>query len=171
MRWAAETAREGLAAMDKGEYAAAAKLFQESANAYPHPTTLRRLGICSLLDRRPADAVLYLAAAVELSSPSRRTRPRLLLAKALLIAGNEPRCARLLKAALKGFPGVVGTGVVEVLKGKKDHPRLHQLIDELLDLIPERYDTSDAERDPPVNYDLLLITYRQRNAGSTASST
>jgi tetratricopeptide (TPR) repeat protein len=165
--WAAEIAREGSAAMGKGDYAAAAKLFQESAYAYPHPTTLRRLGICLLLDRRPADAALYLAAAVELSNPSRRTRPRLLLAKALLTAGNESRCARLLKAALKDFPKVVGAGGVEVLKGKRDRTKLHRLVDELLDLIPESHDAFDAEKDPPVNYDRLLTIYRQRNSDST----
>lgn len=161
VEWAAEIAKEGSAAMDKGEYAAAAKLFQESAEAYPHPTTLRRLGICLLLDRRPADAVLYLAAAVELSSPSRRARPRLLLAKSLLTAGNGSRCARLLRATLEVFPDVVRAGAAEVLKGRRGQIKLHGLIDELLGLIPKERDTSDAVKDPPVDYSRLIAIYRK----------
>lgn len=150
---------EGLAAMDNCKYLAAAKLFQESADAYPHPTTLRRVGICLLLDRRPADAVLYLAAAVELSNPSRRTRPRLLLAKALLIAGNEARCVRLLKITLNVFPDVVRAGAAMVLKAKRDHTKLHSLIDELLALIPIEQDASGAVKDPPISYRHLLAIY------------
>ena len=163
MGWAGELAREGSAAMDKGEYAAAAKLFRESAEAYPRPTTLRKLGICLLLDRRPADAVLYLAAAVELSSPSRRTRPRLLLAKALLTAGNGSRCVRVLKEAVPVFPLVIRAGAADVLGGKRDEIKLHRLIDELLTLIPERYDVSDAAKDRPVDFNHLGAVYRRRD--------
>jgi tetratricopeptide (TPR) repeat protein len=167
VKWAADLARNALAAMDKGKYRRAAKLLQESAETYPHPSTLRRLGICLLLDRRPADAVLYLAAAVELSSPSRRTRPRLLLAKALLTASNESRCARILRSVVKDFSDVIWAGITKVLKGKRDQLRLHRLIDELLGLIPMEHDTSDAMKDPPVDYNHLLVIYRQRNVDST----
>ena len=112
--------------------------------------------------------MLYLAAAVELSNPSRRTRPRLLLAKALLTAGNESRCTRLLKISLKGFPDVVGAGAAEALKSRRERSKLHRLIDELLELIPEKHDTSDGVKDPPVDYGRLLATYRLRNVQTTS---
>ncbi len=115
MECAAEVARESVAAMVRGEYATAATLFLDSVNAYPHPTTLRRLGICLLLDSRPADSVLYFAAAVELSNKSRRTRPSLLLAKALLTAGNASRCAKLLKNGMEFFPEVISGRIIRPL--------------------------------------------------------
>jgi hypothetical protein len=165
--YAAETAREGLAAMDKGEYVIAAKLLHESAEAYPHPSTLRGLGICLLLDRRPADAVLYLAAAVTLSRPGRRTRPLLLLAKAMLTAGNEPRCAKLLKEGVEIFPYIVGAKIAAALRSRWKKIDLHCLIDELLSLIPKEYETLDAWKDPPVDYGCLIDTYCQRNVDDT----
>ncbi len=122
--------------------------------------------MCLLLDRRPADAVLYLAAAVELSRPTRRTRPRLLLAKALLIAGNESRCARLLKTAVDDFPDVIKAGTAEALKGQRDRIKLHRLIDELFNLIPKERDASDAEKDPPVDYGRLLAIYCRSDVDS-----
>jgi len=168
MESAAEVAREGVSAMIRGEYATAATLFLDSVNAYPHPSTLRRLGICLLLDRRPADSVLYLAAAVELSNKLRRTRPSLLLAKALLTAGNEVRCARLLKNGMEFFPEVISGRIVGAFRDGWKQADLHRLTDELLNLIPASYDTVEAKRnDPPVNYSRLLHLYNLRKPNST----
>ena len=167
IRYATEVASEGLAAMHKGEYAVAAKLLKESAEAYPHPATLRRVGLCLLLDRKPADAVIYLAAAVTLSSPARRARPLLLLAKAMLTAGNGSRCAKLLRDGVKTFPYVVRGGVVDALRAGWKKADLHRLIDELFSLIPKEYDVSDAEKDPSVDYGCLIETYRQRTVDDT----
>ncbi len=153
--------------MGRAEYAAAAMLFLESINAYPHPTTLRRLGICLLLDCRPADAVLYLAAAVGLSNKSRRTRPSLLLAKALLTARNEAWCARLLKNGMEFFPEVISGRIVEAFRNGWKRADLHRLTDELLALIPASHDTVEAKNDPPVNYSRLINIYNLRRADST----
>jgi hypothetical protein len=170
MESAVEVAREGVAAMVKGEYAAAVTLFLESIKAYPHPTTLRRLGICLLLDRRPADSVLYLAASVELSNKSRRTRSSLLLAKALLTAGNEAQCTRLLKNGIEFFPEVISGRIVEAFRDGWKRADLHRLTDELLTLIPTSHDTVEAKIDPPVNYSRLLHIYNLRKADSTYDS-
>jgi len=167
MESAAEVAREGVVAMVKGEYASAGTLFLESIKAYPHPTTLRRLGICLLLDRRPADSVLYLAAAVELSNKSRRTRPSLLLTKAWLTAGNEARCAKLLKNGMEFFPEVISGRIVEAFRDGWKRADLHRLTDELLNLIPASYDTIEAKNDPPINYQQLLLLYNLRRSDST----
>lgn len=161
-----EVAREGLAAMGRGEYAAAAVLYRESVVAYPHPTALRRLGICLLLDRRPADAVLYLAAAVTLSNLTRRTRPLLLLAKAMLTAGNGPRCAKLLRNGVENFPGVISGRVDDALRDGWRKADLHRLIDELLSLIPREHDIPDSSNDPPIDYDCLIQIYRMRSTDS-----
>jgi len=167
MESAAEVAREGVSAMIRGEYATAATLFLDSVNAYPHPTTLRRLGICLLLDCRPADSVLYLAAAVALSNKSRRTRPSLLLAKAFLTAGNEHRCARLLNNGKGFFPEVINGRIMEAFRDGWKRADLHRLTDELLSLIPASHDTVAAKTDPPVNYSRLLHLYNLRKPNST----
>lgn len=166
VEYAAEAARDGLAAMGRGEYAAAAVHYRESVVAYPHPTSLRRLGICLLLDRRPADAVFYLAAAVTMSNPKHRTRPLLLLAKAMLTAGNGPRCAKLLRNGLENFPGVLRDRVDEALRGGWRKVDLHRLIDELLSLIPQEYEIADSNNDPLINYSCLVEIYRMRSADS-----
>ncbi len=166
VEYAMEAAREGFAAMGRGEYAAAAVHYQESVVAYPHPTALRRLGICLLFDRRPADAVLYLAAAISLSSPTRRTRPLLLLAKAMLTAGNGPRCVKLLRNGVENFPGLLRDRVDEALGGGWRKADLHRLIDELLSLIPQEHDTPDSSNDPPIDHNCLVKIYRMRNADS-----
>lgn len=166
MESAAEVAREGVAAMGRAEYAAAATLFLDSVIAYPHPTTLRRLGLCLLLDCRPADSVFYLAAAVGLSNKSRRTRPSLLLAKAFLTAGNEHRCARLLNNGMEFFPEVISGRIVEAFRYGWKKADLHRLTDELLALIPDSHDTAEAKNDPPVNYSRLIYIYNLRRADS-----
>jgi hypothetical protein len=167
MESAAEVAKEGVAAMGRAEYAAAATLFLDSVNAYPHPTTLRWLGLCLLLECRPADSALYLAAAIGLSNKSRRTRPSLLLAKAFLTAGNEARCARLLINGMEFFPEVISGRIVEAFRDGWKKADLHRLTDELLALIPASYDTVEAKNDPPVNYSRLLHLYNLRKPNST----
>lgn len=160
VEYAAEAAREGLAEMGRGKYAAAAVLYQESVVAYPHPTALRRLGICLLLDRRPADAVLYLAAAVTLSNPSRRIRLLLLLAKAVLTAGNGPRCVKLLRNGMENFPEVLRGRVDGALRGGWKKIDIHCLLDELLGALPEDQDIPGADKDPSVKYGQLAAIYR-----------
>ena len=152
--------------MGRGEYPQAVAFFLTSVEAYPHPTTLRRLGICLLLDRRPADAVLYFAAAVELSNIFRRTRPTLLLAKALVIAGNEPRCARLLRNGTVFFPNGITGLVYEAFHTGWRNTDLHLLIDTLLTLIPDNHDTIDAKDNPPVDCWRLYRIYKA-NKGKT----
>lgn len=170
MEFAAEVAREGVVAMVKGEYASAVTLFLESVKAYPHPTTLRRLGLCLLLDCRPTDSVTYFAAAVSLSNELRRTRPSLLLAKALVTAENQPRCTRLLKNGIETFPIVISDRIVEAFQDGWKKADLHRLTDELLTLIPTSHDTVEAKNDPPVNYSRLLYIYNLRKADSTHDS-
>lgn len=164
--YAADMAREGAAAIARGEYAEAVKHFLESVDAYPHPTTLRRLGLCLLLDWRPADAVLHLAASVGLSGRSRRTRPTLLLALAFLVVGNESRCARLLRHGTEIFPGVIRDRIAEAFLGEWRKANLPELIDELLRIIPEEFDAPGAKADPPLSCWQLAYIYGQREADS-----
>jgi hypothetical protein len=112
------------------------------------------------------DAVLYLAAAVTMSSPKHRTRPLLLLAKAMLTAGNGPRCAKLLRYGRENFPGVLRGRVDDALRGGWRKADLHRLIDELLSLIPQGLDIPDSSDDPPIDHTRLVEIYRMRNADS-----
>jgi hypothetical protein len=166
VEWALDLARQGSESLRRGEYATAAAQLLESIESYPHPTTLRRLGICLLLDGKPAESVVHFAAAVGLSKQRRHLRPTLLLAKAFLVANDGSRCARLIKSVTVYFPQVVRNGIVDSLRRGWRRIDLHVMVDELLALIPERHDTADAKDDPPVSLGYLWKVYEQREADS-----
>jgi tetratricopeptide (TPR) repeat protein len=85
-----------------------------SARAFPSPVTLVEIGECLLRQGKPADAILYLAAAVGMSVPGKHARPLLLLVEALLRAREKShallRCQELaamfpdMKEALSANP-------------------------------------------------------------------
>ena len=168
VEWAVDLARQGSESLRRGEYATAAAQLLESIKSYPHPTTLRRMGICLLLDGRPAESVVYFAAAVGLSKKQRHLRPTLLLAKAYLVAGDESRCARLVNSVTSSFPSVVRKGIAESLRRGWRRTDLHVVVDELLPLIPKQHDTVDAKDDPPVFLLDLWEVYSSRRGKQNA---
>lgn len=90
---------EGVAAIRSKNLKAALKKLKISARAFPAPTTLRQIGECLLRQGKPADAVLYLAAAVGMTPSGTEAKPLLLLVKALLWAREKShallRCQEL----------------------------------------------------------------------------
>lgn len=95
-RWLYDEARAALKAKDLEE---AIRKLKVSARAFPTPTALREIGECLLRQGKPADAVLYLAAAVGMTPPGKHARPLLLLVEALLRAREKShallRCQEL----------------------------------------------------------------------------
>lgn len=80
---------EGMTALRSKNLKGAIKKLKVSARAFPAPTTLRQIGECLLRQGKPADAVLYFAAAVGMTPSGKEARPLLLLVKALLRAREK----------------------------------------------------------------------------------
>lgn len=77
---------EGVAALRSKDLKTALTKFKVSARAFPSPGTLMQAGECLLRQGKPADAVLYLAAAVDMTPHGMHVKPLLMLIKALLRA-------------------------------------------------------------------------------------
>jgi TolA-binding protein len=77
---------EGMAALKDKNFKAALTKLRLSARAFPSPTTLGQIGECLLRQGKPADATLYLAAAVGMTPYGMHAKPLLLLIKALFRA-------------------------------------------------------------------------------------
>lgn len=77
---------EGMEALRTKDLEGALEKLKVSARAFPSPVTFRDIGKCLLRQGKPADAVLYLAAAVGMTPPGKQAHPLLLFVKALLRA-------------------------------------------------------------------------------------
>jgi predicted Zn-dependent protease len=90
---------EARAALRAKDLEGALKKLKESARAFPSPVTLGEIGECLLRQGKPADAVLYLAAAVGMTQPGKHAKPLLLLVMALQRAREKShvllRCQEL----------------------------------------------------------------------------
>lgn len=80
---------EGMAALRSKNLKVALTKLKVSSRAFPSPAALREIGECLLRQGKPADAVLYLAAAVGMTPSGMHARPLLLLVKALLRAREK----------------------------------------------------------------------------------
>lgn len=94
---------EATAALQAKDLEGAIRKLKESARAFPSPVTLGDIGKCLLRQGKPADAVLYLAAAVGMSAPGTHARP-LLLVKALLRARGKEAAAVRCRELAAMFP-------------------------------------------------------------------
>lgn len=87
IEWAIRTFGEGKAALEQEDFDTAIATLKESITAFPFPRTLELLGECLLLENKPAEATLYLAAAIGMAKDY-QFRPLLLLGKALAAAND-----------------------------------------------------------------------------------
>lgn len=76
----------GRDALRSGDRSAAIEQLQRASQMSPHSKTYELLGECLLDTGRGVDAILYLSAAIALGG--RQSRPRFLLARALLQLGS-----------------------------------------------------------------------------------
>ena len=86
--WAIYCHDGGKAAMAGGGLHLAVSLLREAVNTFPFPLSLGLLGECLLLQGRPVEAVIYLAAAVGMSE-EQEYRQLFLLGKALAEANDN----------------------------------------------------------------------------------
>jgi TolA-binding protein len=95
---------EGMTALKAKNLKAALTKLRTSARAFPFPTTLRQIGECLLQQGKPADATLYLAAAVGMSPRGKQVKPLLLLIKALLRARETAHALMRLQELADFYP-------------------------------------------------------------------
>lgn len=102
--YALQMYKEGAAAVKAKDLTTAIKKLRISARAYPAPTTLRLIGRCLLRQGRPADATLYLAAAVGITTTKTDKRSVLLLTLALLRARENLLAGKRLEEIVEAYP-------------------------------------------------------------------
>jgi len=88
--------------MEKRNYETATVFFEESIRIAPHFKTLELLGECKLNLKRPAEAIVPLAAAVTLGT--NEFRAMYLLARALSEVGEKRDALKFLEALLQREP-------------------------------------------------------------------
>jgi tetratricopeptide (TPR) repeat protein len=101
--WAIYCHDAGKLAMEGGDLSKAVAVLREGIHAFPFPFSLERLGECLLLDGRPVEAVIYLAAAVGMSE-ERESHQLFLLGKALAAANDNYVSKIMLKKAVSMKP-------------------------------------------------------------------
>jgi tetratricopeptide (TPR) repeat protein len=97
--WATYCRRAGMAAMESGDLPRAVSALEEAIYAFPFPRSLELLGECLLLEGRPVEAAVYLAAAVGMGGED-QFRPLFLLGKALAAANDNYVSKMVLQRAL-----------------------------------------------------------------------
>ena len=101
--WAIYCHDAGKAAMEDGDLANALAILNEGVRAFPFPLTLEKLGECLLLEGKPVEAVIYLAAAVGMSEEY-QFRQLFLLGKGLAAANDTYVAKIMLEKALSIEP-------------------------------------------------------------------
>ena len=86
--WAIYCYNAGRTAKDEGDRAKAITILKEGILAFPFPLTLELLGECLLLEEKPVEATVYLAAAIGMNDEY-KFEQLLLLAKALFTANDN----------------------------------------------------------------------------------
>ena len=101
--WAIYCCNAGRKAMEEGNRAKAITILREGILAFPFPASLELLGECLLLEDRPVEATVYLAAAVGMSDEYQFNQ-LFLLAKALFAANDNFVSKIMLKKAISIKP-------------------------------------------------------------------
>lgn len=97
--WAIYCHDAGRAAIESGNLPVALTTLKEAIRAFPFPLSLELLGECLLLEGRPVEAVVYLAAAVGMSE-EQQFHQLFLLGKALATANDNHVSKIILEKAL-----------------------------------------------------------------------
>jgi tetratricopeptide (TPR) repeat protein len=97
--WAIYCHDAGRAAIESGNLPVALTTLREAIRAFPFPLSLELLGECLLLEGKPVEAVIYLAAAVGMSEEY-QFHQLFLLGKALAAANDNHVSKIMLKKAI-----------------------------------------------------------------------
>lgn len=101
--WAIYCHDIGRAALEGGDTSRAFTILREAIQAFPFPLSLELLGECLLLEGKPVEAVVYLAAAVGMSEEY-KFHQLFLLGKALAAANDNHISKIMLEKALSIEP-------------------------------------------------------------------
>jgi tetratricopeptide (TPR) repeat protein len=101
--WAIYCHDMGRTAVEKGDLSGALTILREAIHAFPFPLSLELLGECLLIEGRPVEAVIYLAAAVGMSEEY-KFHQLFLLGKALAAANDNYVSKIILEKALSIEP-------------------------------------------------------------------
>ena len=101
--WAIYCCNAGKTAMSEGDRAKAITILREGILAFPFPRSLELLGECLLLEGRPVEATVYLAAAIGLNDEYQFDQ-LFLLAKALFAANDNFVSKIMLRKAISIKP-------------------------------------------------------------------
>lgn len=101
--WAIYCHEAGKAAIENGNLSVALTTLREAIRAFPFPLSLELLGECLLLDGKPVEAVIYLAAAVGMSEEYQFNQ-LFLLGKALAAAHDNYVSKIMLEKAISIEP-------------------------------------------------------------------
>ena len=101
--WAIYCHDIGRAALENGDQSGALTILREAIRAFPFPLSLELLGECLLIEGRPVEAVIYLAAAVGMSEEY-QFHQLFLLGKALAAANDNYVSKIMLEKALSIEP-------------------------------------------------------------------
>ena len=99
MAWAIHCYWAGRSSMEGGDRTTAITMLREGILAFPFPLTLELLGECLLLEGKPVEATVYLAAAVGMNE-EHQFRQLFLLGKALAAANDNYVSKIMLKKAI-----------------------------------------------------------------------
>ena len=101
--WAIYCHDAGRVATENGNLSVALTTLREAIHAFPFPQSLELIGECLLLDGRPVEAVVYLAAAIGMSEEYQFYQ-LFLLGKALAAANDNYVAKIMLKKAISIEP-------------------------------------------------------------------
>jgi tetratricopeptide (TPR) repeat protein len=101
--WAIYCHDVGRVALEKGDLSGALTILREAIQAFPFPLSLELLGECLLIEGKPVEAVIYLAAAVGMSEEY-QFHQLFLLGKALAAANDNHVSKIMLEKALSIEP-------------------------------------------------------------------
>jgi tetratricopeptide (TPR) repeat protein len=101
--WAIYCHDAGRMAKENGDLSVALTTLREAIRAFPFPLSLELMGECLLLDGKPVEAVVYLAAAVGMNEEN-QFHQLFLLGKALAAANDDYVSKIMLKKAISIEP-------------------------------------------------------------------
>lgn len=101
--WAIYCHDAGRAAVESGDMPVALTTLREAIRAFPFPLSLELLGECLLLEGKPVEAIIYLAAAIGMSEEY-QFHQLFLLGKALAAANDNHVSKIILRKAISIEP-------------------------------------------------------------------
>ena len=115
--WAIYCHDVGRVAVEKGDLSGALTILREAIHAFPFPLSLELLGECLLIEGRPVEAIIYLAAAIGMSEEY-KFHQLILLGKALAAANDNYVSKIKLEKAISIEPDREAQELLDVVRSR-----------------------------------------------------